>query len=36
MATVLDTLVTNLRFNTDLKGLRKLETGVNRARGKSG
>ena len=32
MATVLDTLVTNLRFNTDLKGLRKLETGVNRAR----
>ena len=32
MATVLDTLITNLRFNPDLKGLRKMETGINRAR----
>ena len=34
MATVLDTLITNLRFNPDLRGLRKMETGVNRARAK--
>ena len=34
MATVLDTLTTNLNFQPNLSGLRKMETGVNRARAK--